>query len=127
MLWVGLLCCPPCCNGATLQSTRTCHAGERRKRGKGDRRSTELTVVIRNTLEQTVAVELLPRSQIDVFVHVLQADGGTRCAAINASMLALAAAGAPKPPCGACTRRKAVAAEGERPTMPSWRAAALAD
>jgi hypothetical protein len=35
-----------------------------------DRRSTELSKVIRNTLEQTVALELLPRSQIDVYVQV---------------------------------------------------------
>ncbi|KAG2447822.1 hypothetical protein HYH02_007278 [Chlamydomonas schloesseri] len=69
--------------------------GERRRRGKGDRRSTELSMVIRNTLEQAVITELLPRSQIDVYVQVLQADGGTRCAAINAAVLALAAAGVP--------------------------------
>jgi ribonuclease PH len=35
-----------------------------------DRRSTELSKVIRNTLEQTVCLELLPRSQIDVYVQV---------------------------------------------------------
>jgi hypothetical protein len=35
-----------------------------------DRRSTELSKVIRNTLEQTICVELLPRSQIDVCVQV---------------------------------------------------------
>ncbi|KAG2490057.1 hypothetical protein HYH03_011522 [Edaphochlamys debaryana] len=68
---------------------------ERRRRGKGDRRSTELSMAIRNTLEQAVMTELLPRSQIDVYVQVLQADGGTRCAAINAAVLALAAAGVP--------------------------------
>ncbi|GIL81470.1 hypothetical protein Vretimale_1022 [Volvox reticuliferus] len=68
---------------------------ERRRRGKGDRRSTELSMVIRNTLEQTILTELMPRSQIDVYVQVLQADGGTRCAAINAAVLALAAAGVP--------------------------------
>ena len=68
-------------------------AGERRRRGKMDRRSTELSLVIKNTLEQTIMLELLPRSQIDVYVQVLQADGGTRCACINAAMLALADAG----------------------------------
>jgi ribonuclease PH len=45
-------------------------AGSRRQRGKMDRRSTELSKVIRNTLEQTVCLELLPRSQIDVYVQV---------------------------------------------------------
>lgn len=69
--------------------------GERRRRGKKDRRSAEIGLVIRGTLEQTVQLELLPRSQIDVYVQVLQADGGTRCAAINAALLALADAGVP--------------------------------
>jgi exosome complex component RRP41 len=69
--------------------------GERRRRGKIDRRTTELSAVIRNTLQQTIIAELLPRTQIDVFVQVLQADGGTRCACINAAFLALAAAGVP--------------------------------
>ncbi|GAX81482.1 hypothetical protein CEUSTIGMA_g8911.t1 [Chlamydomonas eustigma] len=69
--------------------------GERRRRGKQDRRSAEIGMVIRGTLEQTVMVELLPRSQIDVFIQVLQADGGTRCAGINAALLALADAGVP--------------------------------
>lgn len=72
-----------------------CPLGERRRRGKTDRRSTELSMVIRNTLEQAILVDLLPRSQIDVYVQVLQADGGTRCAAINAAILALAGAGIP--------------------------------
>lgn len=40
-------------------------------------------------------LELLPRSQIDVYVQVLQADGGTRCACINAAAMALADAGIP--------------------------------
>lgn len=69
--------------------------GERRKRGKQDRRSQEISLVIRNTLEQCIAVELLPRSQIDVHLQVLQADGGTRCCAINAALLALCDAGIP--------------------------------
>ncbi|KAL6756870.1 ribosomal protein S5 domain 2-type protein [Haematococcus lacustris] len=69
--------------------------GERRKRGKTDRRSTEISRVIKAALEQTIMVELLPRSQISIYLQVLQADGGTRCAAINAAVLALAAAGVP--------------------------------
>eukprot|EP01025_Chloroclados_australasicus_P030991 TRINITY_DN31252_c0_g1_i1.p2 TRINITY_DN31252_c0_g1~~TRINITY_DN31252_c0_g1_i1.p2 ORF type:complete len:139 (+),score=33.40 TRINITY_DN31252_c0_g1_i1:133-549(+) len=39
--------------------------------------------------------ELLPRSQINIFVQVVEADGGTRCAAVNAATLALADAGIP--------------------------------
>lgn len=48
------------------------HSGERRKRGKTDRRSTELSTIIRNCLEQTILLELMPSSQIDVYVQVLQ-------------------------------------------------------
>jgi len=40
-------------------------------------------------------VELYPRTGIDVFVEVLQADGGTRCASITAASLAIADAGIP--------------------------------
>lgn len=50
---------------------RLCATAEsRRRRGKSDRRSTELSLVIKNTLEQTIMLELLPRSQIDVYVQV---------------------------------------------------------
>lgn len=45
-------------------------AGERRKRGKGDRRSQELSAVICAALEQTVLGNLLARSQINVCVQV---------------------------------------------------------
>jgi len=38
---------------------------------------------------------LFPRTQIDIYLQVLQADGGTRCAAINAATLALMDAGIP--------------------------------
>jgi exosome complex component RRP41 len=39
--------------------------------------------------------ELFPRTGIDVYVEVLQADGGTRCASITAAALALADSGIP--------------------------------
>lgn len=69
--------------------------GERRRRGKSDRRSTEISMAIGNTMEQNILTELLPRTQIDIYLQVIQADGGTRCAAINAAFLALADAGVP--------------------------------
>ncbi len=69
--------------------------GERRRRGKSDRRATEISMVIKNALEQTILLELMPRTQIDVYIQVLQADGGTRSASINAAFLALADAGIP--------------------------------
>lgn len=73
----------------------TFSTGERRRRGKGDRRATEISMVVKNTLEQTIMLELMPRTQIDVYIQVLQADGGTRCASVNAAFLALADAGIP--------------------------------
>ena len=42
-----------------------------------------------------IRTELYPRSQIDVFVEVLQADGGNYCACVNAATLALIDAGIP--------------------------------
>ncbi|XP_061960603.1 exosome complex component RRP41 homolog isoform X2 [Populus nigra] len=64
--------------------------GDRRRKPKGDRRSTEISLVIRQTMEECILTNLMPRSQIDIYVQVLQADGGTRSACINAATLALA-------------------------------------
>nr|KJB41458.1 hypothetical protein B456_007G105300 [Gossypium raimondii] len=69
--------------------------GDRMRKPKGDRRSTEISLVIRQTMEACILTHLMPRSQIDIFVQVLQADGGTRSACINAATLALADAGIP--------------------------------
>ncbi|XP_024029935.1 exosome complex component RRP41 homolog isoform X2 [Morus notabilis] len=69
--------------------------GDRMRRPKGDRRSTEISLVLRQTMEACIMTHLMPRSQIDIFVQVLQADGGTRSACINAASLALADAGIP--------------------------------
>ncbi|CAM0908770.1 unnamed protein product [Alopecurus aequalis] len=51
--------------------------GDRRRKPKGDRRSTEISLVIRQTMEASILAHLMPHSQIDIFVQVLQADGGT--------------------------------------------------
>jgi exosome complex component RRP41 len=58
-------------------------------------RSTEISYVIRQTFESVIMTNLFPRSEISIYVQVLQADGGTRCAAINAATLALINAGIP--------------------------------
>ena len=42
-----------------------------------------------------VILKDFPRTVVDVFIEVLQADGGTRCAALDAASLALADAGIP--------------------------------
>jgi exosome complex component RRP41 len=76
-------------------SMATFSTGERKKKSKGDRRSTEISLLLKQTFEAAIMSHLFPRSQIDIFVQVLQADGGTRCAAINAATLALIDAGVP--------------------------------
>lgn len=68
---------------------------EERRSPAPSRRDTEISKVITEALETSVFVERYPRTGIDVFIEVLQADGGTRCASITAASLALADAGIP--------------------------------
>lgn len=68
---------------------------EDRKSPAPSRREVELSKVIREALEPIVISELYPRAAIDVFVEVLQADGGTRTTGVTAASLALADAGIP--------------------------------
>ena len=68
---------------------------EERKRPAPSRREIELSKVIGDALEAAVFVELYPRTSIDVFIEVLQSDGGSRGASISAASLALADAGIP--------------------------------
>lgn len=68
---------------------------EERKNPAPSRRELELSKVIREALEPAVLSELYPRTTIDIFIEVLQSDGGTRCAAITGASLALADAGIP--------------------------------
>ena len=66
-----------------------------RKNPAPSRREIELSKVIRDSVEPAVFTELFPRTAIDVFIEVLQSDGGTRCAGVTATSLALADAGIP--------------------------------
>jgi len=59
------------------------------------RRDTEISMVMRDALEPAMFLERYPRSAIDVYVEIIQADGGTRCASINAAAVAIADAGIP--------------------------------
>lgn len=68
---------------------------EERKRPGPDRRSIEVSKVSREAVEPVIFKEYFPRSAIDIFVEVLQADAGTRTAGINAASIALADAGIP--------------------------------
>lgn len=64
-----------------------------RKNPAPSRREVEISKVMREALEPAVMLEDYPRAAIDVFVEVLQADGGSRCAGITAASVALADAG----------------------------------
>jgi exosome complex component RRP41 len=68
---------------------------EDRIRPGPSRRSTEISKVSREAFEPVVLTHLYPGAVIDVFAEVLQADAGTRTAAINAACMALADAGIP--------------------------------
>jgi exosome complex component RRP41 len=66
-----------------------------RKRPGPDRRSVEISKIISEALEYVVFTENFPRTSIDVYVEVLQANAGTRCAGLTAASVALADAGIP--------------------------------
>ncbi len=66
-----------------------------RKSPAPSRREIELSKVIREALEAVIFSELYPRTSIDIFIEVLQADGGTRTTGLTAASLALADAGIP--------------------------------
>ena len=68
---------------------------QERKSPAPSRREIELSKVIRESLEPSVFIEYYPRTGIDIFIEVLQADGSTRCASITAASVAMADAGIP--------------------------------
>ncbi len=66
-----------------------------RKRPGPDRRSVEISKVISEAFASVVFKEQFPRTSVDIFIEVLQADAGTRCAGLTAASVALADAGVP--------------------------------
>ncbi|HEY8110362.1 MAG TPA: exosome complex exonuclease Rrp41 [Candidatus Nitrosotenuis sp.] len=66
-----------------------------RKNPAPSRREIEISKVIKEALEPAVMLENFPRTVVDVYIEVLQADGGSRCAALDAAAVALADAGIP--------------------------------
>jgi exosome complex component RRP41 len=66
---------------------------DERKNPAPSRREIEISKVIREALEPAIIVEDYPRTAIEIWVEVLQSDGGSRVAGITASSLALADAG----------------------------------
>jgi exosome complex component RRP41 len=66
---------------------------DERKNPAPSRREIEISKVIREALSPAVILEDYPRTAIEVWVEVLQSDGGSRVAGITAASLALADAG----------------------------------
>lgn len=66
-----------------------------RKRPAPSRREHEISMVLRQALEPMLFLKKYPRAAIDVFIQVLEADGGSRCASATVAALALADAGIP--------------------------------
>ncbi len=66
-----------------------------RKRPGNDRRSIEISKITAEALENVILTGLYPRASIDVYIEILQANAGTRCAGLTAAAVALANAGIP--------------------------------
>jgi len=66
-----------------------------RKHPAPSRREIEIGKVLKEALKPALILEKFPRTVVDVFLEVLQADGGSRCAALAAASVALADAGIP--------------------------------
>eukprot|EP00622_Pseudochattonella_farcimen_P007751 FR743816.1.p1 GENE.FR743816.1~~FR743816.1.p1 ORF type:complete len:296 (+),score=44.04 FR743816.1:59-889(+) len=66
---------------------------ERKRRRGGDRQGVELALSVKESLEAAVLVDLYPHTQIDIFITVLQDDGGRLPACLNAAGLAIIDAG----------------------------------
>uniref|UniRef100_A0A8V5GR93 Putative exosome complex component RRP41 n=1 Tax=Melopsittacus undulatus TaxID=13146 RepID=A0A8V5GR93_MELUD len=63
--------------------------------GPERRRGSDLTLRLQQSLEAAVLTHLYPRSQIDVYVQVLQSDGSHCCTGTTAAALAVLDAGIP--------------------------------
>ena len=68
--------------------------GVRRFRNRNDGRSLALQQCVSTTVLQSVVPDVLKHSQIDISVMITDVDGGVDCCVINATMLAIADAGA---------------------------------
>jgi exosome complex component RRP41 len=66
-----------------------------RKRPAPGRREKEISMIITDCLEPVLFLELYPGTCFEVFIDVMDADGGTRCASTTVAALALADAGIP--------------------------------
>lgn len=62
---------------------------------KPSRRSREISKVSKEALQEVLFLEYFPKTTIDVYAVILEAEAGTRCAALTASSVALSDAGIP--------------------------------
>jgi exosome complex component RRP41 len=66
-----------------------------RKRPGPDRRSQEISKISSEALEHVILTNLYPKNAIDIYVEILEAEAGTRCAGLTAAAVACADAGIP--------------------------------
>jgi exosome complex component RRP41 len=68
---------------------------EEHSRSGPNRRAIEISKVTKEVFENVIMLDNFPGSEIDIFVEVLQSDGGTRAAGITAAAVAVASSGIP--------------------------------
>ncbi|KAI4184769.1 MAG: hypothetical protein L6R41_004526 [Letrouitia leprolyta] len=68
---------------------------DRKRRGRGDKRTLEMQMTIANAFSNTLFTYLYPHSTILITLHVLSQDGSILAACLNAATLALIDAGVP--------------------------------
>ncbi|GAW82956.1 exosome complex exonuclease RRP41 [Plasmodium gonderi] len=66
---------------------------EKKKKKTKDSITNEISAYIRNICENVILLDLYKNSEINIFLYIIERDGGVKHAAINACMLALIDAG----------------------------------
>ena len=66
---------------------------ERRKKRLKERRTSEMESMLKKAFEGVIMLELYPRCEISITLHVLESDGSIVCTMVNAITLALMDAG----------------------------------
>ena len=69
------------------------NGNDHRRKRLNERRTLEMESILRKTFEGVVLLELYPRSEINITLHVLETDGSVICTMVNAVTLALMDAG----------------------------------
>lgn len=68
---------------------------EEHNRSGPNRRSIEISKVIKEVFENVILLERFPGCEINIYIEILQSDGGTRTAGITAASVAVASSGVP--------------------------------